>query len=97
MLSKVPIKEVIKLVSQVGFDAIEWGVGYPNLSEEQAFKEAETIRKTGHDAGLVVSCVSGGPKFDELEKIKKNIDIAHRMECSQFRMIVPWYEFNEEE
>lgn len=97
MMSKLSIKEVIKLVSDTGFDAIEWGVGYPNLSEEYAFKEAEAIKKMGLDAGLVVSSVSGGPKFGEVERIKKVIDIAHRMDCKQFRVIVPWYGFAEEE
>lgn len=97
MMTKFSVKEIIKLVSNAGFDAIEWGVGYPNLSEEDAYKEAEAIKMMGRDAGLAVSSVSGGPKFDETERIKKIIDIAHRLECSQFRVVVPWYGFTREE
>jgi sugar phosphate isomerase/epimerase len=85
---------VVDRAVEAGFDALELGVGYPNLPFETAESDAEGIRRALSDRGLAVCALScgGGPFLWETEKLRRAIDLAHRFGCRLVRVISPPYD-----
>jgi sugar phosphate isomerase/epimerase len=94
MLPRLPLETVAGLARESGFDGLELGVGYPNLSYETAESRAEEIRRELLEQGLSVVAIScgGGPYLSEPEKVRRALSIAQRLGTRLVRVLPPWYD-----
>jgi len=86
--------EVVKHLSALGFDGVEWRVreGGPHIEPAEIIEKADEIRKLTEDAGLELVSLATYFAPGDLEDIKRVAEGAKKMGAPMFRLMPPWFD-----